>query len=113
MASKRSSGASLPTPEVDIINTSHVRTFLPGIGSTQMDVILHNQLTIIRQNEDIRRMMTKLMQGQRAAGMAARPKYVGISGSDTLVESVLEATKAYLNTGGELRVKLKCVFKSL
>jgi len=51
----------LPSPDVDIMKTDHVRVFARGTGSPQEEVLLRNQLLEIQQGQETRRMLAKMI----------------------------------------------------
>ncbi|KAL2070065.1 hypothetical protein VTL71DRAFT_14745 [Oculimacula yallundae] len=89
----------LPSPEEDITKTSHFRTFKEGSGGPHLDVLLHNQRTIVKQNQDIRRLVEHLLQGQRSAkglGSAGkRAPLVGVDLEESLREGIIQASRRY------------------
>ncbi|KAG4430411.1 hypothetical protein IFR05_014101 [Cadophora sp. M221] len=103
-----SNDQQLPSPEVDIIKTSHFQTFATGSGGPHLDVLLHNQKTIMKQNQDIRRLAEHLLQGQRKSkGLGSGGKkapLVEVELDEDLQQSIFEASKRYSEKGGDMKL---------
>ena len=107
-----SNDQQLPSPEEDITKTSHFRTFTPGSGGPHLDVLLHNQRTIMKQNQDIRRLVEHLLRGQRKAkGLGSAGKkgpLVEVDVDESIRQAILEASYRYNEKFKDMKVPPPC-----
>ncbi|KAG4430410.1 hypothetical protein IFR05_014100 [Cadophora sp. M221] len=100
----------LPPAHEDILQTSHVKVFKPGMAGPQYDAMLSNQLTEIKQCQDTRRMLTTMLADKMSLKVAKKRSNVpasraGVDEEDeeeNLMQQLLEATKDYRKRGGSM-----------
>lgn len=101
----------LPAPGVDIIRTPHVRTFIPGSGGPHLDTLLQNQITILRQNQEIRTQLALLLDDQNAVSVVPVVKKnilteMKLMMSEGLIRAAVQVSRTYHRQRGDTVMKV-------
>lgn len=115
---QRTYETQMPAPGIDIVRTPHVRTFAPGSGGGHLDTLLQNQITLLRQNQDIRTQLALLLDDKAATSSAAGPKRWGkspvlkLAVGQGLVGAAARASRAYHRGWGDGAMKVRYIIVS-
>lgn len=84
---------------VDILQTSHIRTFLPGTGGPHIDVPQHNILILVKQVQDLRQVVETLKNRPKPTKSSAeKPTQVEVDEQEE--KEIVEAICRFV-AGGE------------
>lgn len=74
-----------------------------------MDVLLHNLITIIKQNQDIRKVLSYLRVGQRKSGHGKKKEKLTVldmEEDDEFAAAIYAASKTYFGSKGDMMVEI-------